>query len=72
LIITLTPNFFERLANKATAERWFLIIEQGVYYTQKEYMELYTNEEEFLTRSDSSSSRGKGKRNKGKGKGKVI
>ena len=68
LIITLTPNFFERLANKATAERWFIIIEQGVYYTQKEYKELYTNEEEFLTRSDSSSSRGKGKRNKGKGK----
>ena len=68
LTITLTPNFFERLANKATAERWFIIIEQGVYYTQKEYKELYTNEEEFLTRSDSSSIKRKGKRNKGKEK----
>ncbi|PKY62860.1 hypothetical protein RhiirA4_490166, partial [Rhizophagus irregularis] len=35
LITVLTPNLFERLPSKESAERWFTIIEKGIYYTHQ-------------------------------------
>jgi hypothetical protein len=36
----LTPNLFERLPSSKIAERWFIIIKKGIYYTQQEYRDI--------------------------------
>ncbi|RGB38350.1 hypothetical protein C1646_755770 [Rhizophagus diaphanus] len=58
LITNLTPNLFERLPSKESAEQWFIIIEKGIYYTNQEYRDIQKQQEaeKKVTDDDSSSS----------------
>ncbi|PKC52638.1 hypothetical protein RhiirA1_481048, partial [Rhizophagus irregularis] len=55
LITVLTPNLFERLPSKESAERWFTIIEKGIYYTHQEYKDIQKQQEEEKEVIDDSS-----------------
>jgi hypothetical protein len=54
----LTPNLFERLPSSESAERWFIIIKKGIYYTQQEYRNIQKQqqEEKEVTDNDSGNS----------------
>jgi hypothetical protein len=70
----LTPNLFERLPSSESAERWFIIIEKGIYYTQQEYRDIQKQQqkEKEVTDNDSGNSSNNsesGGRGSGRGKG---
>jgi hypothetical protein len=86
LVTGLTPNLFERLPSKESAERWFIIIEKGIYYTQQEYkgIQKQQQKEKEVTDNDSGNNsnnsgnegqesgkgRGSGGRGRGRGRGR--
>lgn len=73
LVTGLTPSLFDRLPSKDSAERWFLIIEKGIYYTQQEYRDTQKQQEEKVADDDggnSSNNSGSGGRGRGRGRGR--
>ncbi|GBC02047.1 hypothetical protein RclHR1_44210001 [Rhizophagus clarus] len=73
LVTSLTSNLFEQLPSRKSAERWFIIIKKGIYYTQQKYRGIQKQQQEQKEVTDNNgdnSSNNSGNEGQGSGKGR--